>query len=335
MAFMKTILQSAAAVFMFCIWAGLGLAADYYDSTAPAVKAGEQPVIFYGRVVDQHGRPVYRARVTTGKEYLNTGSLRFFGIEAINAETDADGRFACTGQLIKTLFIKVIEKRGYETLENEKGIKTFSYDPAGPGPVYAPDPARPVVFVLQKKFDAGLVDNKKARILIRPGTEGFTADLFKGFSGALETISARQAGRDIVVRLYPARGSQPPIMEIRAPGAKNGLADKAGTPHIAPAGGYKPALFYQILQAGRSKVIVYHRGRGGKVYSRLELELEPAESGIRVMAALYINIAGSRNTDFDSFYTEEQLVRMTGRKLSYGGSAYRQAIAAILYNTIQ
>ncbi len=332
---MKTILQAAAAVFLLCAWAGPGLAADYYDSTAPAVNAGDQPVILYGRVVDQHGRPVYRARVTSGRQYLNTGSLRFFGIEAIKAETDADGRFICTGQRIKTLYIKAIEKRGYEPLENEKGIKTFSYDPAGPGPIFKPDPARPVVFVLQKKFDAGLVDNKKARMLIRPGAEGFTVDLFKGFSGSLEKISARQAGRDIVVRLYPARGKQPPIMEISAPGAKNGLADKAGKPHIAPARGYKPALFYQVLQAGRSKVIVYHRGRGGKVYSRLVLELEPVESGIRVMAGLFINIEGLRNTDFDTFYTEEQLVRMTGRKLSYGGSAYRETIAAILYKAIQ
>jgi len=332
---MKTLLRTGIAVLLGCVWAGLVGAAEYYDQTTRTGNSSDAAIILYGRVVDQYGKPVYKAQITGGREYSSLGRVRFFGIEIVKTETDADGNFTFPGLMIKKLYIRAIEKRGFETLQSEKGIKTFSYDEGSLEPLFKPDPAKPVVFVLQKKFDAGLVDNKKARMLIRPGAEGFTVDLFKGFSDPIEKITAEAAGRDIVVRFYPAQGKNSPIMKISAPGAKNGLADKDGTPHIAPAGDYAPVLQYQILPSERSKVVMYHKGRGGKVYSRLELELEPVENSIRVAAGLFTNIEGSQNTDFDSFHTEEEIVRLTGKKLSYGGSSYRQAITAILHNTTQ
>jgi hypothetical protein len=333
---MKTIVRTGIAVALACVWAGLGGAAEYYNQSAQAGKSSDGAVILYGKVVDQNDKPVYKAQITAGREYLSLGTVRFFGTEIVRAETDADGAFTFTGNMIKKLIIKSIEKRGCETLQNEKGVKTFSYDEGSQEPLFKPDPAKPVVFVLQKNFDAGLVDNKKARLLIRTDAEGFTVDLLKGFSDAMEKISAKKAARDIVVRFTPSQDKQSRIMTISAPGAKNGLADKDGAPHIAPAGNYAPALAYQIPLAGQaSKVIVYHKGRGGKLYSRLELELVPADNGIRVSAGLFTNIEGGQNTDFDSFHTEEEIVRLTGKKLSYGGSAYREAISAIVQNTIQ
>lgn len=331
---MKKTLLTGFAVCLACLLAGPGTAADYYD-TQQTASPSDGPVILYGRVVDQHGSPVYKAQVTGGREYFSLGSVRFLGLETVQTETDAAGAFTFKGRRVKKLYITRIEKRGCEIRENRKGLKTFSYEEGGDEPPFRPDPARPVVFTVQKKFDAALVDDKKARILVRPDTEGFTADLFAGFSDALETITPEQAARDIIVRFVPLGPGQGRVMTITAPGAGNGLADNAGEPYVAPARLYGPVLAYPLPETGKARAVLYHRGRAGKVYSRLELELEPVESGLRVSAGMYTNLEGGRNTGFDSFYTEEQLVLRTGKKLSYGGSAYRQAARAILYNTIQ
>ncbi len=328
---MKTAALIGTAFGMVLLLAGLSPAAEYYDPSSASGKSSDATIAFCGRVVDQSGNPVYKAQVTAGREYLDMNRIRFFGVEVIRTETDAAGQFTVTGLALKKVHIKAIEKRGFEPLPQPKA---FSLEEGGEQPPYRPDPAKPVVFVLQKKFDAGLVDNKKGRLVIRPDAEGFTVDLFTGFSHAMEKIPSAKASQDIVVRFAPSKDQQR-VMTIAAPGAKNGVADKEGTPHTAPDAGYAPSLLYKIPQRGPSKVTVYHKGRGGKVYSRLELDIEPVENKLRISAGLFVNIEGRQNTDFDSFHTEEELVRMTGKKLSYGGSAYRDAVEAILQNTIQ
>ncbi len=113
------------------------------------------------------------------------------------------------------------------------------------------------------------------------------------------------------------------------------MLKRTGEPHIAPDRGYGPSFLYTIDKSRGGKAILYHKGRGGKVYSRLEISLAPASNGIRVTAELFTNIKGSRNTDFDSVHTEEEVCRLTGKRFNYGGPSYRQAVAGILEQTIR
>jgi hypothetical protein len=201
--------------------------------------------------------------------------------------------------------------------------------------LFIPDPEKPVVFTLEKKCDPGVVDNKKRRMLMRPSCEGFTVDLFKGFSEPLVKMAKDGNAPDIQVFIDQVPNEDSCHMLVTAPGKNNGLAEKEGAPQSAPGSGYVPSFLYTVDKSRGGKASLYHKGRGGKVYSRLEISLAPGSNGVMVTAELFTNIAGSRNTDFDSIYTEEEVCRLTGGRFNYGGPSYRQAVAGILENTIR
>jgi hypothetical protein len=321
------------------VWACAVCAADNYGGfNAQGLQSGassDTAIIFYGKVIDQYGQPVPRAKITGGKEYFNTFSVRFIGLETVKTETDDAGNFTFTGLLVKKLRVKSIEKRCYET-PSEIYEKTYSYDEGGTAPLFKPDPAKPVVFVLNKKYDPGVVESKKCRMLLLPMQEGFTVDLFKGFSDPLAKIPDNIIGPDIRVSIVQKQDQDVYILKITAPGEKNGLANGNGTaPHIAPAGGYVPQLVYACKKGEATQASLYYKGRGGTVYSRLEILLTPVSDGIRVNAEFFTNIEGLKNTDFDSIYTEEAVGRIMGKSMNYGGRAYREAVTDILNTTMQ
>jgi hypothetical protein len=305
-----------------------------YNQAQPAGNSSDTAIIFYGKVIDQSGQPVAGAKITAGREFFSTNSVRFFGMETVKAEADDDGNFVLTGLLVKRVYIRSIEKRCYEA-PRAVYEKSFSYDEGSKDPLFRPDRDKPVVFTLEKKCNPGLVDSKKSRMLLRPSNEGFTADLLKGFSYPLMKIAKDDSGPDLQVFIDQVPNEDSCHMLVTAPGKNNGLAEKEGEPHIAPSRGYVPSFLYTINKSRGGKAILYHKGRGGKVYSRLEISLAPATNGIRVTAELLTNIAGSQNTDFDSVHTEEEVCRLTGKRFNYGGPSYRQAVAGILEQTIR
>lgn len=304
------------------------------NQAQPTGNATDTAIIFYGKVIDQNGQPVAGAKITAGREFFSTNSVRFFGVETVKAEADVNGNFVLTGNLIKRLYIRSIEKRCYEAPRSIYE-KSFSYDEGDKDPLFRPDPGKPVLFTLEKKCSPGIVDSKKSRMLIRPSFEGFTVDLFKGFSYPLMKIAKDDSAPDIQVFIDQVPNEEMCHMMVKAPGRNNGLAEKQGESHIAPDGGYAPSFLYTIDKNREAKAILYHKGRGGRVYSRLEIVLAPASNGIMVTAELFTNIDGSRNTDFDSVYTEEEVCRLTGKRFNYGGPSYRKAVAGILEGTIR
>jgi hypothetical protein len=335
---MKTRTGMYIAFLAGLLWTCEIFAAESYggknDQAQQTGTSSDTAIIFYGKVIDQYGQPVARAKITGGKEYFSTYSVRFFGVETVKTETDDAGNFIFTGLLIKKLYIKSIEKRCHDAAP-ESCVRSYSYDEGGKEPLFKPAPDKPVVFVLNKKCDPGLVANKKCRMLLRPIVEGFTVDLFNGFSDPVTKISKDGTGPDMRVSIAQGQNQDFYEMEIAAPGENNGLAEKEGEPHIAPDRGYMPALAYTFKKGAEAKAVLYHKGRGGRVYSRLEITIKPVSEGVRVNGELFTNIQGLHNTDFDRLYTEEEIGRITGKRLSYGARGYREAVTDILKNTIQ
>jgi hypothetical protein len=313
-------------------------AADNYsgqnNQAQPTGNSSDTAIIFYGKVIDQSGQPVAGAKITAGREFFSTGTVRFVGVETVKAEADDEGIFVLTGLLVKRVYIRSIEKRCYEAPRTVYET-SFSYDEGSADSLYLPDRDKPVVFTLEKKCNPGLVDSKKSRMLLRPSCAGFTVDLFKGFSDPLKKIAKDEIGPDIQVFIDQVPNEDSCHMLVNAPGKNNGLAEKEGVPHIAPDRGYAPSFLYTVDKSRGAKAILYHKGRGGKVYSRLEISLAPASNGVMVTAELFTNIGGSQSTDFDSVYTEQEVCRLTGKRFNYGGPAYRQAVAGILKGTIR
>ena len=336
---MKTRAVMYAAFLLIFFWACKVFAGENYggqnDQAQQTGASSDTAIIFYGKVIDQYGQPVVKAKITAGKEYFSTYRVRFVGVETVKTETDAAGNFTFTGLLVKKLYIRYIEKRCYEAA-TESCARSYSYDEDSQEPLFRPVSGKPVVFVLNKKCDPGLVVNKKCRMLLRPIWEGFTVDLFKGFSDPLTKIAKDGTAPDIKVAIASAPNRDVYTMEITATGENNGLAEKDGDPHVAPDRGYLPGLVYTFKKDPEiKKVLLYHKGKGGKVYSRLEMRLQPVGEGIKVNAEFFTNIEGLHNTDFDRLYTEEEIGRIMGKRLSYGAYGYREAVTNILQNIIQ
>ncbi len=174
----------------------------------PTENSSDTAILFYGKVIDQNGRPVAGAKITAGREFFSTNSVRFIGVETVKAEADDDGNFVLTGLLVKRLYIRSIEKRCYEA-PRAVYEKSYSYDEGSKDPLFIPDRGKPVVFTLEKKCDPGVVDSKKSRMLMRPSSEGFTVDLFKGFSDPLMKIAKDGTHRIYRFLLTRSQGRTP------------------------------------------------------------------------------------------------------------------------------
>jgi len=105
----------------------------------------KMPIDFWGKVVDQDGRPVPRAKVRYGWNSTNGSNERF-------EESNAQGLFSITGITGKFLSVKV-EKEYYHARGGLAG-QGFEYAAFFEGDYHEPDPENPVIFRLIKKLEA-------------------------------------------------------------------------------------------------------------------------------------------------------------------------------------
>ena len=121
----------SVAFLLGLLWACEVFAADTYsgqnNQAQPTENSSDTAIIFYGKVIDQTGQPVAGAKITAGREFFSTNSVRFFGVETVKAEADDDGNFVLTGLLVKRVYIRSIEKRCYEAPRTVYE-KSYSYD---------------------------------------------------------------------------------------------------------------------------------------------------------------------------------------------------------------
>ncbi len=135
------------SVMSFAFLLGLFLACDVFaadtyseknNQAQPTENSSDTAILFYGKVIDQNGQPVAGAKITAGREFFSTNSVRFFGVETVKAEADDDGNFVLTGLLVKRLYIRSIEKRCYEAPRTVYE-KSYSYDEGSKDPLFTPD----------------------------------------------------------------------------------------------------------------------------------------------------------------------------------------------------
>ncbi len=99
------------------------------------------PINFWGKVVDENGRPVAEANVR-----FTWNDLSPKGTSTHDATSDSSGLFSLLGRKGKRLYV-VIEKPGYYQ-EFESAFSAYEY--AAPSERFHPDPKNPVVFRLKK-----------------------------------------------------------------------------------------------------------------------------------------------------------------------------------------
>jgi hypothetical protein len=298
-------------------------------------EAADTAIVFYGKVKDQNGQPVTGAKVKGELMHFSLNALYFVGESDATAETDTNGNFTFQNLKGKEFSIASIKKEGYEFIAGENPNRSFKYVSPRQEEKFTPIIGNPIVFLLHKKNDPGLVISKDCQMILKPIWEGFEIDLFKGFKDPLTKVVKEKIKSDIIISINPALDPGVFSVDISAVGENNGLIEKSGDLHVAPEGGYQPSMTYTITKGQETKKTIYHKGRNSKVYSRLEITLKPIETGIAVRAEFFINIVGLKNTEWDFDFTEKQVGILMGKNIEYGSREYREAISTILKTTIQ
>jgi hypothetical protein len=118
-----------------------------------------QPVVFFGRVVDQGGRPLVGAKVSIVIDAFNmsslAGSTDYLKSTHVDRVTDVDGNFAVQGLSGTYLRIERIEAPGFMMFPdprwNRFDLLGYRYSRDRAVPYHIPDPNKPAIFPLRKE----------------------------------------------------------------------------------------------------------------------------------------------------------------------------------------
>jgi alpha-tubulin suppressor-like RCC1 family protein len=256
----------------------------------------DQAQDFYGKVIDQNGRPVIGADVTVQIDLgVGRGGTQ-------KAQTDTSGLFQCTGLRGQSLNITP-EKNGFQIEGHGLGLHNGTDT----------DPNNRVVFTMWKlKGPEPMLHNEFDTRKIKPDGRVFTIDLLKN-----DITEGTNVAGDILIEI-----KRPPEVKRREKydwsfvmtAIDGGFIEVTNDVYLneAPQGGYQQqyqinryatnVLNYSTYSLYRTDRTFFLKSRGGKVYGHFLIdELDPDYRG--GMASLriesYINPAGSRNLEFD------------------------------------
>lgn len=241
---------------------------------------GKMPIEFYGKVVDEKGRPVSEADIA----FVWT-DLSAEGTSKQKAKSDSNGLFALHGVLGKNLGVNVTKDGYYTALQKQYG---FEYASFGDDQYYEPDAANPVIFHLRRKGNTEALLYKEKEIKIVVGTP-VSVPVYGGTAIRI-LLQSNQ---------HPKNGRWESQVSVQ-----NGGLIPATEEFIteAPVNGYQAEMTvnpqtpkpptWELYQGGSFYV------KAGQNYGRLDIEMIPGNDWLRVTT--WINsTAGSRNVEVD------------------------------------
>ena len=267
-----------------------------------AMNDANQPISFYGTVIDQDGAPLPGVKVTLG---VRRTSELLPGITTDNSDrftltTDQAGRFQLTNKKGALLGVKALEKAGYET--SPQSMRYYWYY-ENEDKKFRPNADSPETFRMWKL--AG------AEPLLRKGIG--TGIPYDGTSVIFNLQTERKvtSGGDVKITLLRTplqiiRGQQKYDWTATIEAIDGGVIVSADEfMYRAPESGYEPKLTISMSAqdpkwTADKEVSFYLKSRG--LYARVRAEFmtdsDRSDTGFRISA--YINPkAGSRNLEYD------------------------------------
>ena len=267
--------------------------------------SSNQPIRFFGKVIDQHGEPIPEVKVIMGLRTFKEPLPGVMGdaYEYLERTTASDGRFEITDANGSVLEMRSLEKAGYEasTARIYRGTYRYWAHPSE-GP-YQPNSDAPEIFRMWKKQGAELLVVKSiGRAIPYDGTPT-SYDLMTG-----------QPSQNGDVRITLSRTPQKIMWgqtnydwEVTIEVLKGGIiVSEEEQMFLAPEDGYQPQFTLRMPANAQNwtdmkEVAAYLRLRDGKIYGRATFGFMVGSDrdGTPIKIRSFVNPSGSRNLEYD------------------------------------
>jgi hypothetical protein len=269
-----------------------------------AAQKANQPVEFYGRVVDQDANPIPAVRVKLSVRWTHellpgTAKDEFNRFELT---TDAEGLFTLTDTKGSLLSVAALEKEGYDP-SPRAAQQSFWYWAATPDRKYTPDSHHPEIFRMWKKAGAERLVRKGIASPLRYDGTPTTLDLVTGSGGNIGDL------RVTLVRNHQQIASSQHNYEwtLTMEALNGGLIESSDEQmYRAPDDGYQPKFVVHMLAsdpkwAGQKSFNLYVKLRGN-LYGRVEVKalVDSDRATTPFYVTSFINPSGSRNLEYSS-----------------------------------
>jgi len=268
------------------------------------MRQANQPITFYGQVVDQYNQPIPGVKVQLGVRYteevlpgFTDDRFRYF-----DEITDVAGLFALTDTKGAVLSVKALEKEGYETTPHAIG-RSFWYWRDVPSHGYKAQNGQPEIFRMWKKSGAEKLITGDKFYGVVPDGRNYAIDL-----RGEKKIEGGKMG-DFKISIHrPAQVSSESRYDWSCvvEGIGGGVIETQDEfMYYAPESGYQP--HYEVTVAAsdpkwsdRATRHLYLKSNDGKIYARLEVEIFANYQDKAVFSVkYYANTNGSRNLEYD------------------------------------
>ena len=272
-------------------------------------RLNQQPIEFYGRVVDQYGKPVFGAEVTGSvmvqQKWMNGTETKLY------TSTSEDGRFQFDGLAGRDMAIW-INIAGYQ-FESLKQKTLFKYSLLTPeSERHQPNAASPVVFTVWKLSQDlnSKISRGNALFRLTPDGRSYTIDL--AHKSKRESLAEAGDFRIRISRAMPRgaglRYDWSATIDIEGGGlieqnAEGGYLTRAGYMNEAPAEGYIPTatIVFSEEQAGwvdSVRKVYYFKTRSAASFGKMQIEiLSKYQDGSALLVDFVVNESASRNLE--------------------------------------
>lgn len=268
------------------------------------MRDANQPITFYGQVIDQDNRPIPGVSVRLGVRYteevlpgLTDDRFHYF-----DEVSDAQGLFGLTNTKGAVLSVKTLEKEGYE-MSPRAANQSFWYWRDVPSHGYKADEGHPEVFRMWKKSGSQPLVRKGISAPLHYDGTPSTFDLLSGRatnSGDLRVTLVRNP-----MQIVYGQHNYEWTLTIESLGG--GLvASNDEQMYRAPDAGYTSQIVFHMPADAREwsdekSVNLYLKLHNGQQYGRAEVKVLVGSD--RETTPLYItsfvNPSGSKNLEYD------------------------------------
>ncbi|HNT34743.1 MAG TPA: hypothetical protein PKH07_07080 [bacterium] len=283
------------------------------------VAAEEEPIEFYGKVIDHHGDPVCGATVLIQVGGASMGKR----VQKAQVLTSLDGCFEYHSERASGLRIEEIAKPGYEFRRYQGMLCEFRYR-KDYNPRHIPDRDSPVVFRVCK------MDAEPTYLLHDPfSLGGIVLDEKRSYQWGYDAIkpfvisSDFERGKvdDIHISVSRLESSTKCIFTLTAEGGEEaGVYPSNEFLGMAPDSGYEPHYTFTAVRCPTGTLIIgptglqkilsmpldlsgmhfYIRSRMPFLYSHFHIQgISVGSKSIRLVAQIYTNPLGDRNLEMD------------------------------------